>query len=52
MTEWKVEMGKVCSGMTTGFEPLIDCTFCITSSGQMMSQQFRLAFDEIREFLF
>ena len=48
----RLEMGKVCSGMTTGFQPLIDCTFSLPGSGQMMSQQFRLAFDEIREFLF
>ena len=45
------EMGRPRRGMLAGLEPLVDRAFGIAGCGQVVGEEFRLAFDEIGEML-
>jgi hypothetical protein len=46
-----LEMRQALGGTLASLQPLIDGALGVAGGGQMMSQEFRLALDEIREML-
>ena len=46
------QVSEMCRGMLPRAQPLIDRAFGISGCGQVMSEQFRLALDEIGEMRF